>query len=59
MPEKLLLAIVVTFCFSCLQQLSTPTAKILPQIEQTRYRLASLLTPPTHQPSNAAPSAHP
>lgn len=58
MPEKLLLAIVVTFSLSWLQQLSTPTARVLPQIEQTRYRIASLFVAPNPS-DNTAPSSYP
>jgi hypothetical protein len=46
MRGKLLLAIVITFSLSCLQELSIPTsdARILPKLEQTRHQIASLLT---------------
>ncbi len=58
MREKLLLAIVVTFSLSWLQQLSTPTARISPQIEQARYRIASFIASNTSD-NNTTPSSYP
>ncbi|MBW4420123.1 MAG: hypothetical protein KME13_12970 [Myxacorys californica WJT36-NPBG1] len=58
MREKLLLAIVVTLSLSWLQQLSTPTARISPQIEQARDSIASFIASNTSD-NNTTPSSYP
>ncbi|MBW4540963.1 MAG: hypothetical protein KME43_17690 [Myxacorys chilensis ATA2-1-KO14] len=57
MREKLLLAIVITFSLSWLQQLSTPTARISPQLEQARDSIASFIA--SNTPNNTTPSSYP